>query len=91
MEFLQIVHIFAAKIEITMTTLTIQVKDSSLLSGLKKILKAIDGVTIVSSKKECKSSIEQPNETTLKAIEDVKAGKTFKASSADDLIAQCLK
>ena len=30
------------------------------------------------------------NATTIKAIEDVRAGKTFKASSVDDLLNQCL-
>ncbi len=30
------------------------------------------------------------NATTIKAIEDVKAGKTYKASSVDELLTQCL-
>lgn len=30
------------------------------------------------------------NATTIKAIEDVKAGKTYKATSVDDLLTQCL-
>lgn len=32
----------------------------------------------------------EPNETTIRAIEEVKAGKTFKAASAEDLINQIL-
>lgn len=31
-----------------------------------------------------------PNDTTVKAIEDVRKGKTFKASSTDDLFKQIL-
>ena len=37
------------------------------------------------------SKTEVPNKTTLKAINDVKTGKTFKASSVDDLLSQCLE
>lgn len=29
---------------------------------------------------------DEPNRTTIKAIEDVKAGKTYKASSVDDML-----
>ena len=29
---------------------------------------------------------EEPNQTTVKAIEDVKSGKTYKASSVDDML-----
>ena len=29
---------------------------------------------------------DEPNQTTVKAIEDVKAGKTYKASSVDDML-----
>ena len=36
------------------------------------------------------SSETELNATTIKAIEDVKAGKTYKASSVDDLLTQCL-
>ena len=34
---------------------------------------------------------EEPNQTTVKAIEDVKSGKTYKAKDGYDLIEQCLK
>ena len=37
------------------------------------------------------SKTEVPNKTTLKAINDVKAGKTFKASSVDELLYKCLQ
>lgn len=33
---------------------------------------------------------EEPNATTLRAIEDVRAGKTYKAASTEDLIKQIL-
>lgn len=33
---------------------------------------------------------DEPNDTTLRAIKDVEAGKTFKAASTEDLIKQIL-
>ena len=72
-----------------MTTMTIEIENNSILSSLKKILDAIDGVRIV---KSCRTTTkaDEPNATTIKAINDVKAGKTYHASSVDDLLSQCL-
>ena len=72
-----------------MSTITIQVENNSVLNGLKKILSVMEGVTIISSKKSATDQ-DRLNATSLKAIKDVKAGKTHKASSADDLLNQCL-
>lgn len=33
---------------------------------------------------------DTPNAVTIKAIDDVKAGRTFKASSVDNLLNQCI-
>ena len=66
--------------------MTIQVEDNTILLGLKRILKAMDGVTIVSSRKKTITDQDRLNATTIKAIKDVKAGKTHKASSVDDLV-----
>ena len=49
----------------------------------------IRGVASVRVAKSSKA--ETPNKTTIKAINDVRAGKTFKASSVDDLLSQCLE
>lgn len=72
-----------------MSTITIQVENNSVLNGLKKILSVMEGVTIISSKKSVTDQ-DRLNATSLKAIKDVKAGKTHKASSVDDLLNQCL-
>lgn len=69
-----------------MTTMVIQIENSSVLSGLKKVLNAMEGVTILKSTK----TTSTPNSATIKAIKDVKAGRTNKATSVDDLISQCL-
>lgn len=73
-----------------MTTLTIQVENNSVLLGLKRIIKVMEGVSIVSNKRNADAQGRQLNASTIKAINDVRAGKTYKASSADDLLAQCL-
>lgn len=73
-----------------MTTLTIQVENNSVLLALKRIIKVMEGVSIVSTKRNADAQGRQLNASTIKAINDVRAGKTYKASSADDLLAQCL-
>lgn len=73
-----------------MTTMTIQIDDPSIIPSLKKVLSAIEGVVVLPQKKRS-ATTDVPNATTLKAIKDVKDGKTFKASSVDDLLTQCLK
>lgn len=73
-----------------MTTMTIQIEDNAVMLGLKRILMAMDGVTIVSSKKRALTDQDRLNATSIKAIKEVKAGKTHKASSVDDLLTQCL-
>ncbi|MGN0218947.1 MAG: response regulator [Muribaculaceae bacterium] len=51
-----------------MTQLTINIEDKSILPHLKKILNAIDGVSIAKTSKKPKSSID-------KSLEDVRAGR----------------
>lgn len=72
-----------------MATVTIQVENNTVLRSLKRILSIMEGVTIIPSSRK-KTEQDELNATTLKAIKEVKEGKTFKASSADDLLAQCL-
>ncbi|MDO4823231.1 MAG: hypothetical protein Q4A08_03560 [Bacteroidales bacterium] len=50
----------------------------------------MEGVSIVSTKRNADAQGRQLNASTIKAISDVRACKTYKASSADDLLAQCL-
>ena len=73
-----------------MTTMTIQIDDPSIIPSLRKVLGAIEGVVVLPQRKKGIKT-DTPNATTLKAIKDVKEGKTFKASSVDDLLTQCLK
>lgn len=66
-----------------MYTLTLQIESPAMLQSLKKIFRAMNGVRILNSRGQVSENI--PNATTVKAIEDVRNGKTFKASSTDDL------
>ena len=74
-----------------MNTITLQIDNPSILPSLRKVLAAIDGVAILPQRKKSSVGAGCPNATTVKAIRDAKAGKMFKASSVDDLIAQCLE
>lgn len=58
-----------------MPTLTLNIQDKSMLPSLKRILGAIEGVTIVNTKK---SEME-------KARDDVKAGRLLTYSSKEKL------
>lgn len=71
-----------------MYTLTLQIESPTILQSLKKICCAMNGVKILNS--HSKSSEDIPNATTAKAIDNVRNGKTFSASSTDDLFKQIL-
>ena len=73
---------------ITPPHIEITLEENAVISDIKKTLKMIRGVASV---RVVSSKVESPNKTTIKAINDVKAGKTFKASSVDDLLSQCLE
>lgn len=60
-----------------MTTLTLRITDASILPSLKKILGAIEGVTIEPTIKK-KTEME-------KAHDDVKAGRLISYSSKEEL------
>ena len=74
---------------ITPPRIEITLEENAVVSDIKKALKMIRGVASVRVANPSKTEI--PNKTTIKAINDVKAGKTFKASSVDDLLTQCLE
>lgn len=62
-----------------MTQITINIEDKSILPHLKKILNALEGVSIENPKKKCKKSgIEE-------AYEDVRAGRVTHYDSANDM------
>ena len=66
-----------------MTTLTLHIDNPAIIPSLRKVLSALEGVTIA---RPTRTKAETPNKTTMKAINDDKAGKTYKASSVDDLL-----
>ena len=73
-----------------MNTITLQIDNPAILPSLRKVLAAIEGVAILPQKRQSSVAVDTPNATTVKAIKDVRNGKTFKASSVDDLLTQCL-
>ena len=67
-----------------MTQLTINIEDKSILPHLKKILNAIDGVSIAKpAKKKKKCGLEE-------ALDDVKAGRIHRAGNVDEMFQQVL-
>ena len=59
-----------------MNTITIEVEDSTVLAGLKKVLKAMRGVKIVSKRK--RSGLEE-------ALDDVSKGNITEYSSSEEM------
>ena len=66
-----------------MTQITINVQDKNLVSHLKKILSAIDGVTIASTVRSKKSGIEE-------AYDDIRNGRVYHAENVDSLFKDVL-
>ncbi len=67
-----------------MVQLIINVENENLLPHLKKVLKAIDGISIAKpEKKKRKSGIE-------KAYEDIRAGRISHYESVDDMFQKVL-
>lgn len=66
-----------------MTQLIVTVEDVSLLSELKRAIKMLRGVEKISVKRTESTLV---NRTTLKAIEEVKTGKTIKCKDFADYL-----
>ena len=67
-----------------MTQLTVSVEDVSMLDQIRQAISLLRGVASVSV------SLKQPTKTGMdRAIEDIKQGRVFEASSVEDLISQC--
>lgn len=66
------------KILYYMTQLTINIEDKSILPHLKKILNALEGVSIAKPAKKKKCGLDE-------ALEDVKAGRVKHFESMEDL------
>ncbi len=68
-----------------MTQLTINVENQSILPHLRKILNALEGVSIAPAKRKRKlSGIEE-------AYEDIKAGRVTHCDSVDDMFQKILR
>lgn len=61
-----------------MTQLIINIEDKSILPHLKKILNAIEGVSITKPSKAKKCGLEE-------ALDDVKAGRVHSYESVDEM------
>ena len=63
-----------------MTTMTLHIENPSIVPSLRKILGALDGVTIEMKKSTCSTrkvaeTADIPNATTISAIEELESGK----------------
>ena len=65
-----------------MTQLTVSIEDVSLLAQIRKAISMLRGVAAVSLKRQKKTGMDR-------AIDDIKKGRVYEASSVDDLIKQC--
>ena len=59
-------------------TLTIQVEDKNVMAGLKKVLKAMNGVVILPTHTQKMTGLEE-------AMDDVRKGRVTKYDSSDDM------
>lgn len=65
-----------------MTELTVSIEDVSMLEQIKQAISMLKGVSSVTIKRKAKTGMER-------AIEDIKEGRVYEASSVEDLINQC--
>lgn len=68
---------------ISMETLTLQIDDHSVLDSLKRILKLIKGVRIVSTSNNPQGPV--PNDCTLSAMKEAETGKDGGVVDTTDL------
>lgn len=61
-----------------MNTLTIQVENKSILQSLRRILKSMDGVSVVPARRRSKTGMEE-------ALDDIRHGRVTEYKSADDM------
>ena len=65
-----------------MTQLTVSLEDTSMLDQIRQAISLLRGVTSVTLKRQAKTGMDR-------AIEDIKKGRVYEASSVEDLIKQC--
>jgi hypothetical protein len=65
-----------------MTQLTVSIEDVSMLDQIRQAISMLRGVTSVTLKRQHKTGMDR-------AIDDIKHGRVYEASSVEDLINQC--
>ena len=65
-----------------MTQLTVSIEDPSMLDQIRQAISLLRGVTSVTLKRQTKTGMER-------AVDDIKSGRVYEASSVEDLIRQC--
>ena len=70
--------IFVGIRRLIMTQITINIEDKSILPHLKKILNAIEGVSIAKPSKQKKCGIDE-------ALDDIKAGRVTHYDNVEDM------
>ncbi len=65
-----------------MPQLTVSIEDSSMLDQIRQAISLLRGVTSVKLKRQRKTGMDR-------AIDDIKNGRVYEASSVEDLIRQC--
>ena len=65
-----------------MTQLTVSIEDASMLDQIRQAISLLRGVTSVTLKRQAKTGMDR-------AIDDIKNGRVYEASSVEDLIKQC--
>lgn len=65
-----------------MSQLTVTIEDSSMVEQIKQAISLLKGVSSVKLKRPSKTSMDR-------AIDDIKNGRVYEASSVEDLISQC--
>ena len=65
-----------------MAQLTVSIEDASMHDQIRQAISLLRGVTSVTLKRQAKTGMDR-------AIEDIKNGRVYEASSVKDLIKQC--
>lgn len=65
-----------------MTQLTVSIEDASMFDQIRQTISLLRGVTSVTLKRQAKTGMDR-------AIDDIKSGRVYEASSVEDLIKQC--
>ena len=65
-----------------MVQLTVSIEDASMLDQIRQAISLLRGVTSVTLKRQAKTGMDR-------AIDDIKSGRVYEASSVEDLIKQC--